>query len=140
MYPNANIPVVQLSIDSIKPPLFHYELGMKLKALRDEGILIVGSGNVAHNLNAQKNESEPYLWAYSFNQYVRENLNWQGSAAEHPLVNLMQHEGAALSCPTLEHYLLLLYTLGSRQNNESVSISTHIILAGSISMLSIQIG
>lgn len=111
MYPDADIPVVQISIDSSKPPLYHYEVGRKLSALREQGILVLASGNVVHNLRAlkYKGDGEPYPWAHSFNQFVREHLNWQGSAANHPLVNFMNVEGASQSCPSHEHYLPLLY-------------------------------
>lgn len=142
MYPNADIPVVQLSIDGSKPFLYHYQVGQKLSSLRDQGILIIGSGNVVHNLRALKrrDDAEPYPWAHAFNQYVREHLSWQGPAEKHPLVNFMNHEGAALSCPTPEHYLPLLYALGCRQGDEPVTILTDGNLMGSLSMLSAQIG
>lgn len=142
MYPNADIPVVQLSIDGTKPALYHYEMGKKLTSLRDKGILVIGSGNVVHNLRAlkYKDNSSPYPWAQSFNEYVREHLSWQGLATEHPLVNFMNHEGAALSCPSPEHYLPILYALGCRQGDEPVTILTDGILMGSLSMLTVQIG
>ncbi|XP_031627549.1 uncharacterized protein LOC116343559 [Contarinia nasturtii] len=142
MYPNADIPVVQLSIDASKSPLEHYELGQKLNALRDQDILIVASGNVVHNLRALKwrDDSEPYPWAQSFNQYVRDNVNWKGPAKEHPLVNFMKHEGAKLSSPTPEHYLPILYALGTRQDDDPVSLLIDGNLMGSLSMLSVKIG
>lgn len=142
MYPNADIPVVQLSIDGTKPPVYHYEVGKKLNALRDQGVLIISSGNVVHNLRTlkHKDNAEPYPWANSFNQYVRENLSWQGPADKHPLVNFMDHEGGPLSCPTPEHYLPLLYVLGCRQADEPVTILTDGMLKGSLSMLSAQFG
>lgn len=142
MYPEADIPVVQISIDGTKPPLYHFELGKKLNALRDEGILILASGNVVHNLRTLKwnGDDEPYPWAEAFNQFVRENLSWQGEAANHPLVNYMKAEGSKQSFSTPEHYLPILYALGCRQGDEPVTILTDGILMGSLSMLSIQIG
>jgi len=142
MYPDADIPVVQLSIDGTKSPAYHFELGRKLAALREQGVMIVASGNVVHNLRMVRwqGEAEPYPWAESFNQYVRDNLQWQGVAAEHPLINFMQHDGAALSNPTPEHYLPLLYVLGSRSDDEPVSIPVDGIEMGSLSMLSVQVG
>lgn len=142
MYPNADIPVVQLSIDGTKPPLYHYEVGKKLNALRDQGILVIGSGNVVHNLRTLKrnDDAEPYPWAESFNNYVREHLSWKGLATEHPLVNYLNHDGAKLSNPSAEHYLPLLYALGCRQGDEPVNILTDGILMGSLSMLTVQIG
>jgi len=142
MYPDADIPVVQLSVDGTQPPAYHFELGRKLAALREQGVMIVASGNVVHNLRMARwqGESEPYPWAASFNQYVRDNLNWQGADAEHPLVNFMDHQGAVLSNPTPEHYLPLLYVLGSRAPDEAVSIPVDGIVMASLSMLSVQVG
>ncbi|MBS4432746.1 4,5-DOPA dioxygenase extradiol [Pectobacterium punjabense] len=140
MYPNADIPVVQLSVDGTQPAEYHYELGRKLAALRDEGIMIVASGNVVHNLRMVKwdGDAEAYPWAISFNQFVRDNLAYQGN--DHPLVNFMQHEGAALSNPTPDHYLPLLYVLGSWDGREAISIPVDGLEMGSLSMLSVQVG
>ncbi|MCL2892792.1 4,5-DOPA dioxygenase extradiol [Brenneria tiliae] len=140
MYPQADIPVVQLSVDGTQPAGYHYQLGRKLAALRDEGIMIVASGNVVHNLRMVKwnGEAEPYPWAVSFNQFVRDNLSYQGD--NHPLVNFMQHEGAALSNPTPDHYLPLLYVLGSWDGKEAIGIPVDGIEMGSLSMLSVQVG
>nr|WP_113865406.1 4,5-DOPA dioxygenase extradiol [Brenneria salicis]NMN93110.1 4,5-DOPA dioxygenase extradiol [Brenneria salicis ATCC 15712 = DSM 30166]RBP65189.1 4,5-DOPA dioxygenase extradiol [Brenneria salicis ATCC 15712 = DSM 30166]RLM31761.1 4,5-DOPA dioxygenase extradiol [Brenneria salicis ATCC 15712 = DSM 30166] len=140
MYPNADIPVVQLSVDGTKPAAHHYELGRKLATLRDEGFMIVASGNVVHNLRMIKWDGggEPYPWAVSFNQFVRDNLTYQGD--DHPLVNFMQHEGAALSNPTPDHFLPLLYVLGGWDGKEAITIPIDGLDMGSISMLSVQVG
>lgn len=142
MYPEADIPVVQLSIDGTKPPAFHFELGRKLAALREQGIMIVASGNVVHNLRMVRwqGDAEPYAWASSFNEYVRDNLSWEGEAEQHPLVNFMQHDGAELSNPTPEHYLPLLYVLGARLPGESVTVPVDGLVMASLSMLSVQVG
>ncbi|MEI7187590.1 4,5-DOPA dioxygenase extradiol [Dickeya dianthicola] len=142
VYPQADIPIVQLSIDGTKPPAYHYELGRKLAALRDEGIMIVASGNVVHNLRMIKwnGDGAPYGWATAFNDFVRSNLAWQGDAAEHPLVNFMQHNDAALSNPTPDHFLPLLYVLGGWDGQEPVSTPTDGIVMGSLSMMSVQVG
>jgi len=142
MYPDADIPVVQLSVDGTKPPAYHFELGRKLAALREQGIMIVASGNVVHNLRMVRwgGDAAAYPWAESFNQYVRDNLNWEGESEQHPLVNFMQHEGAALSNPTPEHYLPLLYVLGARAAGEAIAIPVDGIVMGSLSMLSVQVG
>lgn len=142
MYPDADIPVVQLSIDGTQPAEYHYQIGKKLAALRDEGVMIVASGNVVHNLRMVKWEgnTEPYPWAVSFNQYVLDNLSWKGAAKDHPLVNFMQHEGAALSNPSVEHYLPLLYILGAWDGEEAIETPTDGIVMGSLSMLSVQVG
>ncbi|QQG28841.1 4,5-DOPA dioxygenase extradiol [Pectobacterium carotovorum] len=140
MYPDADIPVVQLSVDGTQPAAYHYELGRKLAALRDEGFMIVASGNVVHNLRMVKwdGDAEPYPWAISFNQFVRDNLAYQGDY--HPLVNFMQHDGAALSNPTPDHYFPLLYVLGSWDGKEAISIPVDGLEMGSLSMLSVQVG
>ncbi|MGC6388017.1 4,5-DOPA dioxygenase extradiol [Ewingella sp. S1.OA.A_B6] len=142
MYPDADIPVVQLSIDGTQPAEYHYQIGRKLAALRDEGVMIVASGNVVHNLRRVKWEgnTEPYPWATSFNQYVLDNLGWKGTVKDHPLVNFMQHEDAALSHPSVEHYLPLLYLLGAWDGEEVITTPTDGIVMGSLSMLSIQLG
>ena len=142
MYPDADIPVVQLSIDGTQPAEYHYQIGKKLSALRDDGVMIVASGNVVHNLRMVKWEgnSEPYPWAASFNQYVLDNLDWKGEAKDHPLVNFMQHDGAALSNPSVEHYLPLLYVLGAWDGEEAITTPTDGIVMSSLSMLSVQLG
>lgn len=142
MYPDADIPMVQLSIDKTKPAAWHFEQGKKLAALRDEGVMIVASGNVVHNLRMVRWQagSQPYPWAGSFNDYVKENLTWQGPVAEHPLVNYLSHEGGLLSNPTPEHYLPLLYVLGTWDGKEPVTLPIDGIEMGSLSMLSVQIG
>lgn len=144
MYPNADIPVVQLSVDSTKPAAWHFEAGRKLKlaTLRDEGVMLVASGNVVHNLRTVRwhGENAPYPWAVSFNEYVKANLAWQGPVEQHPLVNYLQHEGGALSNPTPEHFLPLLYVLGAWDGKERISVPADGIEMGSISMLSVQVG
>ncbi|EOX8536882.1 4,5-DOPA dioxygenase extradiol [Salmonella enterica] len=142
MYPNADIPVVQLSVDSTKPAAWHFEAGRKLATLRDEGVMLVASGNVVHNLRTVRwhGENAPYPWAVSFNEYVKANLAWQGPVEQHPLVNYLQHEGGALSNPTPEHFLPLLYVLGAWDGKERISVPADGIGMGSISMLSVQVG
>lgn len=142
MYPEATIPVVQLSIDATQPALWHFQLGQKLAALRERGVMLVASGNVVHNLRMARwqDEGEAWPWARDFNQYVRDNLRWQGAPADHPLVNFMQHANAALANPTPEHYLPLLYILGARQPDEAVTVPVDGIVMSALSMLSVQVG
>lgn len=142
MYPEADIPMVQLSIDSTKPNAWHYEMGRKLAALRDEGIMLVASGNVVHNLRTARwhGESTLYPWAESFNQFVKDNLAWHGPAAGHPLVNYLQHASGSLANPTAEHFLPLLYALGAWDGKEPIAIPVEGMEMGSLSMLSVQIG
>lgn len=142
MYPQADIPLVQLSIDSTKPPVWHYQMGQRLAALRDEGVMLVASGNVVHNLRTARwhGEGEPYAWVESFNNFVKENLTWRGEAAAHPLVNYLDHPGGSLSNPTAEHFLPLLYTLGAWDGSENISIPVDGLEMASLSMLSVQVG
>ncbi|AMH16849.1 YgiD family protein [Hafnia paralvei ATCC 29927] len=140
MYPDADIPVIQLSIDGTQPAAYHFALGKKLSALRDEGVMIVASGNVVHNLRMVKwqGDAEPYPWAFSFDNFVRENLAYKGE--DHPLVNFMQHEGAELSNPSPEHFLPLLYVLGAWDGEEPIRVPVDGIVMASLSMLSVVVG
>ncbi len=140
MFPNANVPVVQLSLNAGQPPRYHYNLGARLAPLRDEGVLIVGSGNVVHNLGRIQwaEDAKPYDWAARFNQKVRAQL----TAHEHePLIDYASlGDDARLSVPTPEHYLPLLYVIASRDNNDSVSLPVDGIEHGSIGMLTAIVG
>jgi 4,5-DOPA dioxygenase extradiol len=140
VYPDASTPCVQLSIDSTLSADEHYAIGRRLAPLRDEGVLIFGSGNVVHNLRAAKwgEEDSPYPWATAFNAHIREAiLNWEHQAVVNPA---LFGEGATLSIPTPEHYLPLLYVLGSMAHGESVAFPTDGIQLGSISMLAVLAG
>jgi 4,5-DOPA dioxygenase extradiol len=132
---------VQLSIDASKPPQFHYELGKQLAALRSEGILLMGSGNIVHNLRTYawgKTEVTAYDWADRFENQIRKFI-FEGD--HESLINYMQlGTDAALAVPTPEHYLPLLYVLGSKQAGEEISLPVEGMEGGSISMLSVQIG
>ena len=142
VYPRADVPVVQLSIDETQPPSFHYEIGKRLAPLRDEGILIAGSGNLVHNLHAYawgRHPQEPYDWAISFEKRVRELL----LGGEHnPLIDYEDKLGseAVLAVPTPDHYLPLLYVLGTRTPSEPVTFPVEGVDGGSISMLAVQVG
>ncbi|EKT58173.1 4,5-DOPA dioxygenase extradiol [Providencia burhodogranariea] len=141
MYPEANIPVVQLSIDGTKPLAWHLEMGRKLSVLREQGIMIMGSGNVVHNLremNWQNADVEAYPWARSFEQFVCDNLRSQGSP--HPLTQALEREDGKHSNPSAEHFLPLLYILGTWNGEEAISTPTEGIVSGSLSMLSVQVG
>lgn len=142
MYPQADIPVVALSIDSNQPPEWHMEAGRRLASLRDEGVLLVASGNIVHNLRMVRWDggSEAYPWATSFNDYVKENLTWRGALTHHPLLNITDREDARLANPTPEHFLPLLYVLGAWDSSEPVSVLVDGIEMGSLSMLSVRVG
>ena len=141
VFPDADIPVVQLSIDETREAQFHYELGKSLAPLRDEGVLIIGSGNLVHNLHTYawgQHEVEPFDWAVRFETQAREFLS-QGNDA--PLVNYESlGRDALLSAPTPDHYLPLVYILGLRREGEAASFPVEGFDGGSISMLSVQIG
>jgi 4,5-DOPA dioxygenase extradiol len=141
VYPNADVPVLQLSIDETKPPSFHFELGKKLAALRDDGVLIAGSGNIVHNLEAYawgRQVQETFDWAARFESTAREKMQ-AGDFA--PLIDYEQMgRDAQLSIPTPEHYLPLLYVLGTKQDGEAITFPIEGVDGGSISMLSVQIG
>lgn len=142
MYPQADIPVLQLSLDGTQPASYHYELGKKLAQLREEGVLIIGSGNVVHNLRMADwhNTQGPYDWAERFNQLVKTNLTYSGDEQLHPLVNYEQDPDAKFAVPTSEHYLPLLYVLGAWDKQEDISVIVDGIEMRSLSMMSIQVG
>ena len=140
-FPKADIPVVQLSIDETKPAAFHYEMGRRLRGLRDEGVLVMGSGDIVHNLHAYAwggHPAQPYDWALRFEAKARELI----LAGEHgPLIDYEAlGKDAMLSAPTPEHYLPLLYVLGAGHEGERASFPVEGIDGGSVSMLSVQLG
>ena len=140
-YPAADVPVVQLSIDETQPSSFHFEIGRRLAPLRDEGVLIVGSGNLVHNLHAYawgRHVSDPYDWAIRFENEAKEMM----LAGEYkPLINYETlGPEASLSIPTPDHYLPLLYVIATRQQGEVITFPIEGVDGGSISMLSVQIG
>ena len=141
VFPEADVPVVQLSIDSTQPPAFHHELGRRLAPLRDDDVLVIGSGNVVHNLHTyawRRQVIAPYDWALRFDDAIR------AAIVNHDDATLIGYqdlgEDARLAVPTPEHYLPLLYVIGSRDADEPVSFPLQGIEGGSISMLSVQVG
>jgi len=140
--PQADIPVVQLSIDQTQPPSFHFEIGKRLAQLREENVLVLGSGNLVHNLHAYAwgpHAQEPYDWAISFESRVRELL----LAGDHkPLVGYETQLGseADLAVPTPDHYLPLLYIAGTRTASEPVTFPVEGVDGGSVSMLAMRVG
>jgi len=141
MFPDADIPVVQLSIDETQPAAYHYELAQKLQSLRDEEVMVFGSGNLVHNLHTYawgKHEVAPFDWAIKFEADVMSYL----LAAEHePIVHYESlGRDALLSVPTPEHYLPLIYVIGLRQRDDQVSFPVRGIDGGSVSMLAVHLG
>ncbi len=138
VFPEADIPVVQLSIDRSKPNQFHYDLGKQLAVLRDEGVLILACGNVVHNLpliNWQE-QNAAYDWATRFEQNAKKCLVEKNHQALIDYDKLGQD--AALSIPTAEHYLPLLYIMGAQREGDQVQFPIEGIELGSISMLSVK--
>jgi 4,5-DOPA dioxygenase extradiol len=141
VFPQADIPVIQLSIDMTKPPAAHYELAKGLSALRDEGILIVTSGNVVHNLETIRfddHQAPPYDWALRFNESIRTAL----TATDHAAIVNYQHASrdAALAAPDPDHFYPLLYAIALQEPDDSLTIEVDGIELGSIGMLSAVIG
>ena len=139
-FPRADVPVVQLGIDK-QGGSFHYEVGRKLRPLRDEGVLIMGSGDIVHNLHTYawgQHPVAPYDWALRFESKTRELM----VAGNHqPLIDYeTMGSDALLSVPTPDHYLPLLYVLGASFEGERVTFPVEGIDGGSVSMLSVQFG
>ena len=141
VFPEADVPVVQLSIDETQPAEFHYEIAKKLTGLRDEGVLIVGSGNLVHNLHAYswgRPQIEPFDWAVRFEERARELLL---AGLHEPLIAYeTSGRDATLSVPTPDHYLPLLYVIAQQREDDQVSFPVEGFDGGSVSMLSVRIG
>jgi 4,5-DOPA dioxygenase extradiol len=142
IYPNANIPVVQLSLDYYQDAQYHYDLAKELSSLRKKGVLIVGSGNLVHNLRmiAWDKFNEPE-YAYDWASEALEKMKEQILANDHQsLINYkMQGEAFKLAIPTSEHYLPMIYTLALKEENEKVSFFNDKTVAGSLAMTSLLI-
>jgi 4,5-DOPA dioxygenase extradiol len=141
VFPEADIPVVQLSIDEAQHPRFHYDLGKRLAPLRDEGILVIGSGNVVHNLHAYawgRHAVEPFDWTIRFQNHVRDFLK---SRNHLPLIDYESlGRDALLSVPTPDHYLPLLYVIALQRDSDAVTFLVEGVDGGSISMLTVHVG
>ena len=141
VYPKADVPVVQLSIDERSPASFHYEIGKRLASLRDEGVLIVGSGNLVHNLHAFAwggTRSSRSTGRVRFEQHAREML----SPVSRRRSSSTRRSGATRcsSMPTPDHYLPLLYVIATRQPDDPVSFPVEGVDGGSVSMLAVRVG
>ena len=143
MYPHADIPVLQLSIDYTKGPAFHYELAQEIYQLRKKGILVMGSGNMVHNLsmvawNKLDGPAYGYDWALEMNQTFKDLIE---NKDHQSLINYEQlGKKALLAIPTPEHYLPMLYSLGLQGKNDQVSFFNDKPVGGSLTMTSIKIG
>ena len=142
MFPDADVPVVQLCIDETQPASFHYALGRKLRPLRDEGVLVIGSGNLVHNLHAygwgRHGARSPTTGPCGSRQQARAFLTQGDDAA------LVAYESlgrdALLAAPTPEHFLPLVYVMGLRRPSDEVTFPVEGFDGGSVSMLSIRFG
>ena len=143
LYPDADIPVVQLSLNRLQPAQWHFNLAKKLAALREQGVLIIGSGNIVHNLRAISWEhidqiGAGYDWAYAFRDHINHAMTTQNNDE---LVHYEHFgESAALSVPTPDHYLPLLYVMALRESDENVAFFNDHLIAGSLSMTSVLVG
>ena len=138
MFPKADIPVVQLSLDHTQEPDFHYELGQQLQGLRRKGVLILGSGNVVHNLGEVVWQDTAHDWAIEFDSQVKTSI----LAKDHTALIHYEKFGqaASLSIPTNEHYLPLLYILALQGANDAISFFAEKLTLGAISMRSLKLG
>ena len=139
MYPGADVPVLQLSLDATQGPAFHYALGQELVPLRDEGVLILGSGNLVHNLRlADFGRADGYDWADRFNQKLKERI----VARDH--ATLVDYESlgpdSRRAVPTPEHYLPVLYAVGASTEADDVAFFNDKTTLGSVSMTSLAMG
>jgi 4,5-DOPA dioxygenase extradiol len=139
MFPNANIPIIQLSLDYTKPAQWHYELAQELAFLRNKGVLILGSGNIVHNLGMiDWSGTKQFDWAVDANETIK------GLIKQHDFKPLIDYKSLGspvnMGVPTPEHYLPLLYTLALKGEKEDVSFFNDKTIMGSISMTSVKIG
>lgn len=143
LFPEADVPVVQLSLDYTQGPQYHYDLAKELASLRRKGVLIIGSGNMVHNLGMlawdKLNEtSYGFDWALEASEKMKSHI----LGGDHqPLINY-QAQGNAfrLAIPSPDHYLPLLYTLGLKEDNEAVKLFNDKAVAGSLTMTSVSVG
>ncbi len=142
MYPDANIPVLQLSIDYNQPAEYHYEIAKHLAALRKKGVLIIGSGNMVHNLRMvawdRLNESYGFDWAIEMNTIFKEKIN---SGDHKALIDYEKlNKAAKLAIPTPDHYYPLMYALGLKTEKDNISFFNDKPVAGSLTMTSVKFG
>lgn len=135
MYPAADIPVLQLSINYHQPMAHHYQLAKQLSELRNHGVLIIGSGNIVHNLRRLQRVDQGFDWAYEFDETIKERLL---SGDHKSIVDYQQYGAAAdLSVPTPDHYIPLLYTIGVQRPTDRLRFINEWVTKGAISMRSV---
>lgn len=142
MYPNADIPVFQMSLDYSQSPQYHYELAQQIKSLRERGVLIIGSGNIVHNLRLVEwrrlNDTFGFDWAIEANEKMKKYM----LSGDHQQLINFRSQGKAfdLAIPTAEHYLPLLYTLALKDEKDELRLFNDKAVAGSLTMTSVKIG
>lgn len=137
MYPKADIPVYQLSLDYTQPPQYHYNLAKELQALRKKGVLIIGSGNIVHNLGMLNFSGKTFDWAIEFDQKIKQLIDTRNHK---PIINYNELGRAAqYAVPSNDHYLPLLYTLALQGEKEEVNYFNEVTQMGSVSMRSLII-
>ena len=143
MYPEATIPVIQLSIDYTKPLSYHFQLAQELKALRKKGVLIIGSGNMVHNLGmvAWDKLNSPgfgFDWTLEIDTVFKQKIE---SRDFQSLINWSSlHNQISLAIPTLDHYIPLIYSVGLSDKEDEISFFNDKAVAGSLTMTSVQFG
>lgn len=142
LYPDADVPVIQMSLDYNRAPQYHYDLAKQIRSLREKGVLIIGSGNMVHNLGMVEwrrlNENYGYDWAIEASEKMKQYIL---NGDHDSLINYSQHgRPFQLSIPSPEHYLPLLYTLALKEDNDPVTLFNDKALAGSLTMTSVKIG
>jgi 4,5-DOPA dioxygenase extradiol len=138
LFPKADIPVLQLSLDRSIGAEANYRLGVELNSLRDEGILIIGSGNIVHNLRMVVWEDRAFDWAVEFDAKLKQ---WMLDGDHDPIIHYeKQGQAAALAVNSAEHYLPLLYVLGAQQAGEPISFFNEKVWGGSLSMRCVRLG
>lgn len=138
MYPKADVPVVQLSLDRSQEAPYHYQLGRELQPLRHEGVLVVGSGNIVHNLRLMVWQEAAFDWAQEYDERVRQ---WILDGDHEAIIHYERYgRPAFLAVNSAEHYLPLLYVLGLQAEGETASFFAEKIWGGSLSMRCVRIG
>jgi 4,5-DOPA dioxygenase extradiol len=138
MFPEANVPVIQMSLNANLQISDHYEVAKQLKELREEGVLIIGSGNIVHNLAMVEFRDFAYDWATEFDTQIK---NWILTDDHDPIINYQKQGLAAqLSINSGEHYIPLLYSLALKDEKEPISFFAEKVWGGSVSMRSVRIG
>jgi 4,5-DOPA dioxygenase extradiol len=142
LYPKADVPVIQMSLDYSQTPQYHYEIAQQIKSLREKGVLVIGSGNMVHNLGLvawkQLNENFGFDWAIEANEKMKKFIL---SGDHQQLINFRsQGKTFDLAIPTPEHYLPLLYSLALKEEKDELSLFNDKAVAGSLTMTSVKIG